>query len=158
MEEILSSIRRVIARDDAAREAGLEARFGESAASVDADDILELTEAAPDSLATTEMTADRDSAEPAPQMTEPPVADSDELLSPDSAAAARQSLAQLDQALAGDGADAVAAPAAATGLTVEALAEAALKPMLQQWLDAHLPAMVERLVAQEIARITGPRR
>lgn len=158
MEEILSSIRRVIARDDAAREAGLEARFGESAASADADDILELTEAAPDAPLAPDMSADRDSAEHAPQMTEPPVADSDELLSPDSAAAARQSLAQLDQALAGDGADAVAAPAAAAGLTVEALAEAALKPMLQQWLDAHLPAMVERLVAQEIARITGPRR
>jgi cell pole-organizing protein PopZ len=27
--------------------------------------------------------------------------------------------------------------------------------MLKDWLDAHLPAIVERVVAQEVARITG---
>ena len=52
---------------------------------------------------------------------------------------------------------AIMAPAApgGGGLTVEALAEAALRPMLKQWLDANLPALVERMVAREIARITG---
>jgi cell pole-organizing protein PopZ len=29
--------------------------------------------------------------------------------------------------------------------------------MLKQWLDANLPTMVERIVATEIARITGKR-
>ncbi|KHL24733.1 hypothetical protein PK98_12420 [Croceibacterium mercuriale] len=33
----------------------------------------------------------------------------------------------------------------------------ALRPLLAQWLDAHLPALVERLVREEIARIAGPR-
>jgi cell pole-organizing protein PopZ len=32
-----------------------------------------------------------------------------------------------------------------------------LRPMLAEWLDAHLPAMVERMVQTEIARIVGKR-
>jgi uncharacterized protein len=30
-----------------------------------------------------------------------------------------------------------------------------LKPMLKEWLDEHLPSIVEQLVTREIARITG---
>jgi cell pole-organizing protein PopZ len=30
-----------------------------------------------------------------------------------------------------------------------------LRPMLKEWLDAHLPAMVETMVKREIDRITG---
>jgi cell pole-organizing protein PopZ len=30
-----------------------------------------------------------------------------------------------------------------------------LKPMLKEWLDSHLPEIVEDLVTREIARITG---
>jgi uncharacterized protein len=30
-----------------------------------------------------------------------------------------------------------------------------LRPLLQAWLDANLPRIVERLVAAEIARIAG---
>ncbi|MEO8373835.1 MAG: DUF2497 domain-containing protein, partial [Sphingomonas bacterium] len=29
--------------------------------------------------------------------------------------------------------------------------------MLREWLDSHLPAMVETMVAREITRITGSR-
>jgi hypothetical protein len=36
---------------------------------------------------------------------------------------------------------------------IELLNEA--RPMLKDWLDAHLPEIVERVVAQEVARITG---
>ncbi len=32
-----------------------------------------------------------------------------------------------------------------------------LRPMLKEWLDEHLPEIVEELVTREIARITGPR-
>ena len=41
------------------------------------------------------------------------------------------------------------------GRTVEQLAEDLLRPMLKAWLDANLPTLVERAVAQELARITG---
>src|SRR3569623_1448052 len=32
-----------------------------------------------------------------------------------------------------------------------------LRPMLREWLDQHLPELVESMVAKEIARITGGR-
>ncbi len=46
-------------------------------------------------------------------------------------------------------------PVPARGATVEDLASELLRPMLKDWLDSHLPAIVERLVAKEVARITG---
>lgn len=39
--------------------------------------------------------------------------------------------------------------------TIDDVVQEMLRPMLQSWLDAHLPAMVERLVRQEIERISG---
>jgi len=30
-----------------------------------------------------------------------------------------------------------------------------LRPMLQTWLDEHLPGIVEKLVQEEIARVVG---
>ena len=41
--------------------------------------------------------------------------------------------------------------------SLEGLTRDLLRPMLAQWLDAHLPAMVERMVQAEIARIVGKR-
>jgi len=39
--------------------------------------------------------------------------------------------------------------------SLEGLTRDLLRPMLAQWLESNLPAMVERLVAVEIARIAG---
>jgi len=39
--------------------------------------------------------------------------------------------------------------------TLEGMVRDMLKPMLREWLDSHLPAMVEQMVAKEIARITS---
>ncbi|WP_454813928.1 PopZ family protein [Labrys neptuniae] len=39
--------------------------------------------------------------------------------------------------------------------TIEDVVQEMLRPMLQSWLDAHLPTLVERLVRQEIERISG---
>jgi cell pole-organizing protein PopZ len=39
------------------------------------------------------------------------------------------------------------------GRTVEELVREALQPMLKNWLDTHLPTMVERVVRQEIQRV-----
>jgi len=38
---------------------------------------------------------------------------------------------------------------------LEGMVREMLKPMLRDWLDARLPGLVEQLVAQEISRITG---
>lgn len=159
MEEILSSIRRVIARDESAIKAGAPRPLSpmtEALPEEDEDDILELTEQElPESTIATDVKDDH-SAMPAPAS--PAVAEfgAAELVSPLSAAASRSSLDVLAAVLAsGKTEDAPALPAGDT--SVNALVEAALRPMLKQWLDANLPAIVERLVASEIARITGTR-
>lgn len=41
--------------------------------------------------------------------------------------------------------------------SLEGLTRELLRPMLAQWLEAHLPGMVEKLVQAEIARIVGKR-
>ncbi|QXQ08442.1 DUF2497 domain-containing protein [Sphingosinicellaceae bacterium] len=78
-------------------------------------------------------------------------------------------LASIRQAVATEGAEpaagpapetaVAAAPAAAAALardvTLEALVRSALEPVLKQWLDAHLPEIVDRAAQAEIARLTG---
>jgi len=128
MEDILSSIRRVIARDEAP--GGVrEARLAEN------DDILDLQ--------------DEEDAEAAPA--------AEELVSEASANAARQSLEALTAAVAPAVAAATVAAPTVAGRTMEDVVLDALRPMLKEWLDANLPALVEAMVAKEISRITGKR-
>lgn len=131
MEDILSSIRRVIARDEAPGSAR-EIRVPE------ADDILDLQDEE-DRLAAAEGS------------------DGEELVSEASADAARQSLEALTAVVAPAVAAATAAAPAAPGRTMEEVVLDALRPMLKEWLDANLPALVEAMVAREISRITGKR-
>lgn len=72
--------------------------------------------------------------------------DPDGLISEDAAAASRQSLAALT---------AVRPQSAADHGALEAVVREMLRPMLKDWLDEHLPQIVEELVTREIARITG---
>ncbi len=125
MEDILASIKRVIAEDG--RPAARPARGSRPAeaprpAPPDEDDVLELQD---------------------------PVGEGQSLVSDDAAIASRQSLA----ALAGlrERSEAVPADDAALGSAVREM----LKPLLKDWLDRNLPDMVEELVTREIARITG---
>ncbi len=71
----------------------------------------------------------------------------DAILSVKSEVAARTSLAALSQMLI--------APKDGEDNTLDGLVRSMLKPMLKDWLDANLPGMVEEMVAKEIARITG---
>ena len=124
MEDILASIKRVIAEDGrpAARPAR-GSRPAEAPRPLPAEeDVLELQD---------------------------PVGEGDGLVSDDAAAASRQSLAAL--ATLRTGAEALPVDDAALGAAVREM----LKPMLKDWLDRHLPDMVEELVTREIARITG---
>jgi uncharacterized protein len=127
MEDILSSIRRVIARDETPGGAR-EIRVPE------ADDILDLQD-------------EEDRAEAAPA--------AEELVSEASADAARQSLEALTAAVKPAVAAATVTAPAVSGRTMEDVVLDALRPMLKQWLDANLPALVEAMVAKEISRITG---
>lgn len=130
MEDILSSIRRVIARDDAP---------GAPRAAAN-EDILDLNDAEAE-------TAAADEAAPT----------AEELVSTASADAARQSLEALTAAIAPAATAAVAHVAPVPGRSMEDVVLEALRPMLKDWLDTNLPDMVEAMVAKEISRITGRR-
>ncbi len=147
MEEILSSIRRVIARDEPSQIAAPVADMHDD---TDEDDILDLTDTSTEDEGDTDVVSPFTShvkAEPAAPA----------LLAAEPAAASRQSLDVLAAMLAGGAVETPAATPADGDLTVNALVEAALRPMLKSWLDTNLPGVVERLVAREIARITGTR-
>lgn len=82
-----------------------------------------------------------------------PIKEDDGLMSSNAATASRQSLAALAALREPATAQAPAAPVGDGPL--EAVVREMLKPMLKDWLDQRLPEMVEELVAREIARITG---
>jgi uncharacterized protein len=122
MEEILASIKRVIAEDT--RAATTSARPSRRLARPEPapeEDVLELDD---------------------------PVSETSGLLSEDVAAASRQRLASLS-ALRQRG------DAPADSGALEAVVREMLRPVLKEWLDQHLPEIVEDLVTREIARITG---
>lgn len=130
MEEILASIKRVIAEDGRSaavsprhRSARAESPPEEPAAE---DDVLELND---------------------------PVSDEDRIMSDDAATASRAALAALAAMSSDEPAE--HAPAAASEGPLEAVVRDMLRPMLKDWLDQRLPEMVEELVTREIARITG---
>jgi cell pole-organizing protein PopZ len=126
MEEILASIKRVIAEDG--RVAARPARGSRPAeAPPPEEDVLELSD----------------------PIGEPAVP----LVSENAAAASRQSLAALS-ALKERGESSYGISTGGTA-PLEAVVREMLKPMLKEWLDANLPEIIEQMVAREIARITG---
>ena len=68
------------------------------------------------------------------------------LVSREAAAASRGALDQLTRM--------IVKPEPESDGTLEGLVRGMLRPMLSDWLDAHLPEMVEAMVAREIAKIT----
>lgn len=74
------------------------------------------------------------------------------LVAPAAAAAATASVGSLLRTL---DASREAMPVYRGGPTLEDLVREELRPLLKQWLDDQLPAMVERLVRVEIERVVG---
>lgn len=144
VEEILESIKRVIARDNRERADVERQRRSEATAHLDeleddeSADVLELD--AGDALM--EFEDDEDDTE----------ADNDTLLTQEAAKAMRESFSALSM-LAEPGAQPQIVRSGETSL--EGLTRDLLRPMLAEWLDRNLPELVERLVKAEIARIAG---
>ncbi len=142
MEEILSSIKRIIAEDS---EASLSPPRNRRAGTVQpvADPLPESDESSIDEevLELTETVAAEPVAEEAPATELKPA-----LVSPATAEASRSSLAALSAL--------VVKPEVTGTDTLEGLVREMLKPMVAEWLEARLPDVVERMVAQEIKRIT----
>jgi uncharacterized protein len=159
VEEILESIKKVIARDnraDAARErsrrdaaadmpaaprvsARPAARSEGRPASFPAD-VLDLSEVAAQIL-----NEDRAAAAEADEEEAP-------LLADETTASMRDSLTALAM-LSSPGASPQIVRSGETSL--EGMVREMLRPALAEWLDKNLPPMVEKLVAAEIARIVG---
>lgn len=136
MEEILASIKRVIA-DDGRPAPGARPPRNEPAAESETPELPPPPEGEEDVL----------------ELSNPLPAEDSGLLSEDVTAATRSSLAALatlrqqqpkhfEPQQPGDG-------------PLEAVVRDMLRPMLKEWLDTRLPEMVEEMVAREIARITG---
>ena len=130
MEDILASIKKVIAEEKELRAGArpadtAEEPVSEQAAADGDDDVLELDQP----LA------------PAVDLGPP-------LIDEEVAGQSRQALEQLQTVAA-------TIPAAPQVNPLEDMVREMLRPMLKSWLDEHLPQMVEEHVKREITRITG---
>ena len=144
MEEILSSIKRIIAEDS---EASLSPPRSRRAAVVQpvADPLPEPSsdDDEPEVLELTETVASEAAAE---ETVVPVIEAKPTLVSDKTAEASRSSLAALSAL--------VVKPDVTGSDTLEGMVREMLKPMLAEWLESRLPDVVERMVAQEIRRIT----
>lgn len=152
MEEILSSIKRIIAEEGDGAMAAARARRQPRPAPpqreperYDDDEILELSELVAAEVPGQSHVAPESRPEPVEPAASPAVAQS--LLSPRTAEATRGPLDALSRM--------VVKPEVAGSDTLEGMVREMIRPMLRDWLDANLPAMVESMVAREISRITG---
>jgi cell pole-organizing protein PopZ len=130
MEDILASIKKVIAEEKELRTAPVPSDVGEDEplpedASAADEDVLELDEP----LA-------------------PPADLGPPLLDENAAGHSREALEQLQTVAA-------TIPAAPPVNPLEDMVREMLRPILKQWLDEHLPQMVDEHVKREITRITG---
>lgn len=146
MEDILSSIKRIIAEDADTSAATARARAAARRKAAPAPVISEEPEDEDEVLELTETVAEADAyAEEEPELMKD-IAEDPELVSERVAKASRQSLESLSSL--------IVKPEAGSN-TLEGLVREMLRPMLSEWLDANLPAVVERMVSREIRRITG---
>jgi uncharacterized protein len=134
MEDILASIKRVIAEDNRSATPRPQRR----APTADAVP----SPAAPESAASEDVL----------ELSDPIEADKG-LISQDAALASRQALSSL-AAMRQQAGPAPAPAPAVSDAPLEAVVRELLKPMLKEWLDQRLPEIVEELVTREIARIT----
>ena len=130
MEDILASIKKVIAEEKELRTSTVSTRLSDAEAPLPEeigtdDDVLELDEP----LA------------PAADLGPP-------LLDEKSAGHTREALEQLSTVAA-------TVPAAPAVNPLEDMVREMLRPVLKEWLDEHLPKIVDEHVKREITRITG---
>src|SRR5579885_1908657 len=169
MEEILASIRRIIAEDgdnSAPEGAAAAAPVAVAAKPVNesaGDEILELTEVVepeepPVKVEKAKAAPEPDPEPPPARATARPAAPIDAapppveapIVSPATAAASVAALSRITELSSRNDSD---ISLGAGHLTLEALVREELRPILRDWLDAHLPDIVERIVKNEITRL-----
>ena len=153
VEEILDSIKKVIARDARERDSMItDRRRRTSKPQPEAEEPEEVLELGEDVLLSGESEQSDERVEcPDNQEVDD---EADALTRGDTREAMRQNFAALAM---------LAKPGKAPQIvrqgetSLEGLAREMLRPMLAEWLDQNLPGMVEELVKAEIARIAGKR-
>ena len=137
MEDILASIKKVIAEEKELRATGVPAVPARSVTSLREEpareEVLELQDPVVEEMKL-----------PEAELGAP-------LVSSDAAEASRRKLAALQQVAA------TAPPPPPQANALEEVVREMLKPILKDWLDQHLPAIVDEHVRREISRITGQR-
>jgi len=88
---------------------------------------------------------------PAPLLEPAAVLPAPELVAPAAAAAAAASVGQLVRAVTQERGSAISRG----GPTIEDVVREEVRPMLKEWLDNHLPGIVERAVRAEIERVVN---
>jgi cell pole-organizing protein PopZ len=174
MEEIIASISRIITEDNKPAETTRPA-------STERSDILELTDVVNEdgsvsrlkpaarepgkisagsegevNLATTQTSTSTESEPPCSQggIQTKPEQGRERFLSSTTSGAAAAAFAQLG-ALPRERRKQGELPLGGADRTLEDVVRELLAPMLQTWLDQHLPGIVERLVREEISRVVG---
>jgi len=137
MEAVLASIRRIMNDEEAA----IPPSSG-TAPEAAGPRIIDVTE---------DMLVADQTRRPSPVLADAPAEPDRSLVAPAVAAAAAASVGTLLQAVAANRLSAVTRG----GPSIEDVVRAELRPMLKDWLDAHLPSLVERLVRIEIERVVG---
>ena len=169
MEDILQSIRRIIANEP-----------GDEAAGHEGEDVLELTEIVgepapvpqppapepepvvaaapppppppPPPAPEPVFAAPTPEPEPEPEPVTAPAAEPnlESLISDQAASASAHALQHLMDAMPKPKID---SPSFRSGSTLEGLVVESIKPMLKEWLDANLPTLVQSLVEKEIRKL-----
>jgi len=150
MEEILSSIKRIIAEDkviDAGGPIAPKKKASKPALKAVPDVLPEVAEEI------FELTDElRDDEIDRPSIARGNPAEGDRLIDEKKLDSMRQSLSAL---VATGKAKRPAPVQATTGTSLEDMTRDMMRPMIKQWLDDNLPTLVEELVAREIQKIGG---
>lgn len=158
MEEILASIRRIIAEDGeqpaaAPAPAATAVAAPQPAPAAKSEEILELTEVVEEHPAEA-------APEPEPPKPEPPPAavpqagdGADRLVSDAAAAASIAALSQIHQLGSQSEKRMSDIPMGEGQRTIEDMVREMLRPLLKEWLDSNLPHLVERVVQEEVSRL-----
>lgn len=156
MEEILSSIKRIIAEDKAI-EIDRPAKRSNAVPQAKHDEILELTDKVEDNNPTSargvfgdRRKQEREAEETNSQPEEAPIKE-DRLIDDQKLNSMRNSLSAL---VAMEGANTPAPEKPNRQTSLEDMTRELMKPMLKSWLDENLPKLVEEMVAKEIQRIS----
>jgi uncharacterized protein len=163
MEEILASIRRIIAEDGEQAPTAEKpmATPPEPAAAAHAEEVLELTEVVEPEATKPSHPAPTESNWAPPEPAPEPVHESalthtssgERLVSDAAAAASLAALSQINQLGGRKETPMNDIPLGSGQRTIEELVREMLRPMLKEWLDSNLPSLVERVVQDEVDRL-----